>query len=304
MESQNEAVILVFGTICLDRVRRIPHFPKPGGYVEITDEQALLGGEAVNTALALHEWGADVVLAGNPLGNDKEADDLRTAIKSKSVRYIESPSEQNRAPVCDVLITPDGERTMIGRGFSALDGTVDLAHLPFPSGGWFTAEPNMAQTSREAARLAHKAGMRLYLMDFFHEDEFIPPGSFCQFSTDWVGERGNDAANLDWVHAWTERHKCTTILTDGPNGFAISSPQGAEGGGLTRWYPATDPKKPAADSTGAGDIFRAGMLFGLSQDWPLERCLSFAAAAGALATTTFGASAIIPNLQATEALTG
>ena len=44
---------------------------------------------------------------------------------------------------------------------------------------------------------------------------------------------------------------------------------------------------PVRDTTGAGDLYAAGFLHGLAQDWPLDRCgrLGSAAAAHIIART-------------------
>ena len=61
------------------------------------------------------------------------------------------------------------------------------------------------------------------------------------------------------------------------------------------------------DTTGAGDIFRAGFIYGLLHDWPLERQLDFSCAAAAMNCMTQGARggiqpvATIENLMATGA---
>jgi sulfofructose kinase len=53
---------------------------------------------------------------------------------------------------------------------------------------------------------------------------------------------------------------------------------------------------PVVDTTGAGDVFRAGFVFGLLQGWPVPELLRFGNAAAALSCTTLGAIASIPTL--------
>lgn len=283
--------VVVFGTVCLDRVRRLPNLPAPGGYVEAIDEALALGGEAANTALALAAWGGSPILASNPLGDDADGHDLRGRVHSRGLDLHELRTPlPTKAPVCDVFVTPDGERTMIGRGFSALDETIDLSKLPLRQGGLFAAEPNMGESSRAAVRLASEAEMRTYVMDFVRPHEPIGPGSFWQSSTDWAGERENVEGNRAFVDDLVARTGATAILTDGPNGFVCGSP------GLSARFFRPFPTPVTVDATGAGDTFRAGMLHGLSHGWPLDDCLRFAAAAGALSVGYLGASNTIPTV--------
>jgi len=281
----------VFGTICLDRLRRVPTLPAPGGYVEVQDEVTLLGGEAANTANALHTWGDPVKLCGNALGGGIEGELLASLLRERTLEASVAglPPEQPSTPVCDIYITPNGERTMFGRGFSAMEPEVTRDSLPLKAGKWFTAEPNMECASRQAARLAHAAGMRTYLMDFIREDDPVMPGSFWQSSTDWAGYRNNAQRNVQWVEEFVARTGCFAILSDGPNGFVAGS----------REYPvrsyAPFPAPKVVDTTGAGDLFRAGMLHGLSRGWSLPECLRFAAVAGCLKCQSLGATTYVPS---------
>jgi sulfofructose kinase len=59
---------------------------------------------------------------------------------------------------------------------------------------------------------------------------------------------------------------------------------------------------PVVDTTGAGDIFHAGFIYGLLQNWPLERQLDFACAAAALNCTATGARGGIQPVEAIEDL--
>ena len=57
----------------------------------------------------------------------------------------------------------------------------------------------------------------------------------------------------------------------------------------------------AVDTTGAGDVFHGAFIFGLLQDWQLDRVLRFASATAALKCTRLGGRAGIPTLAGVEA---
>jgi sugar/nucleoside kinase (ribokinase family) len=59
---------------------------------------------------------------------------------------------------------------------------------------------------------------------------------------------------------------------------------------------------PVVDTTGAGDIFHAGFIYGLLQGWPLERQLDFACAAAAINCMAVGARGGIQSVEAIENL--
>lgn len=284
-------MVVVYGTLCIDRLRTVERIPPVGGYAEILSEACVLGGEAANTALALRRWGAEVRLHPNPIGSGPLADTLRDLVAAAGLDRESLEGGRFEAPFCDVYITPDGERTMFGRGFLEMEERARPERTPWHPAGWFTADANHGEAARRAADLAHQNGMRVYVQDFARDDEAFPPGGFWQSSTDWVGARGATTENVRFVADWARRHRCTAILSDGPNGFAVGLEDGT-----ARAYPPY-PCPVLVDSTGAGDAFRAGMLYGLDQGWGLPDCLRFAAAAGCLNCTFFGASSRTPERQ-------
>jgi sugar/nucleoside kinase (ribokinase family) len=56
------------------------------------------------------------------------------------------------------------------------------------------------------------------------------------------------------------------------------------------------------DTTGAGDVFRGGFIYGLLQRWSTEQVLRFANAAAAVSCTRLGALTGVPELSDVEAL--
>lgn len=285
-------MILVYGTLCIDRIRHVPHLPAAGSYVAVQDERICLGGEAANTAYALANWGADMRLAGNPVGPEVDA-----LLSGAGLRSIGPQGSTDSTPICDVYVTPDGQRTMFGIGFDRMAETIDPDRVPFAAGGWFTIDMNFGQVGHEVARRAKAAGMRLYLMDVPIDEaaDLLTVGDLWQSSTDWHGRCGDAQHNLGWVEHHAARMGATVVLTNAGGELAVGLPHSA---------PLSLPVYPPpsagfgsvgrVDSTGAGDRFRAGMLFGLSQEWKVGECLAFASAAAAMKLAYSGGIAYVP----------
>lgn len=288
-------MIVVYGTVCLDRIRQVERLPEKGGYAEILAETDLLGGEAANTAVALAQWGAGPVLASNPIGRGPWAELIVGKLGMAGIETDLVPWSETETPTCDVFVTPDGERTMFGRGFAAMEDRTDPTLFPQAAGAWFTADPNHGTVARAAVVRAQAAGMRAYLLDFLRADDPIGPGDTWQSSTDWIGVRGNTQKNVLWLQEFVAARGCFAVLSDGPNGFVAGGPERP-----VRHYPPF-PCPSMIDSTGAGDMFRAGMLFGLDQGLPLPDCLRFASAAGCLKCRHLGGTSQVPTQAEIEA---
>jgi len=70
----------------------------------------------------------------------------------------------------------------------------------------------------------------------------------------------------------------------------------------TRFHYCPGFRVQAVDTTGAGDIFHGAFVYGLLQDWPLERNLEFSCAAAALNCTFLGARGGIRPVEEIERL--
>lgn len=79
----------------------------------------------------------------------------------------------------------------------------------------------------------------------------------------------------------------TVVVTRGAEGALVSSGQGV------MHMPAFIVD--AVDATGAGDAFNGALACGLAEGMPIETAVEMAAAAGALATTGYGAQAGLPS---------
>lgn len=271
--------ILVHGTFCLDRVLRVPRLPV-GGYVEISEETWGLGGEAANTVANLVKWGAAVRFLPNPVGTDAESDRLLHLAEQAGLPLDHAIREPGATvPVCQIYVTPDGERTMFGQGFSAL-AEGELQPFDCSNCGWFTTDSNFGTLGAKALDHARSSGLYTVAMDYAHKDN--PPFADIHLtSLDWLKEDPAD---------WARRTKQTVLLTKGMEGSELHTPD------ASRVFPAY-PARRVVDTTGAGDCFRAGLLYGLQQGQSLGAAIRFASAAASLSVAELGACGGIPTLE-------
>jgi sugar/nucleoside kinase (ribokinase family) len=260
------------------------------------------GGSAANTMAGLASFGGRAAFIG------KVADDEFGRIFAHDINAIgvkfDSAAVAGADPTgrCLILVTPDGERTM--NTFLGISTHLDAAQvdpkLIQESGivyleGYLFDRPAAKAAFREAVKIANAAGRRvaLTLSDAFcvdrHRAEFlelIRSGIAILFAneteitslyeTQSFDEAARRAAADTKLAALTRSEKGSLILSDGQS--------------------VTIPVSPVAqvvDSTGAGDLYAAGFLFGLSQGFDLEK-------SGRLASLT--AAEIISHVGARPAV--
>ena len=68
------------------------------------------------------------------------------------------------------------------------------------------------------------------------------------------------------------------------------------------FYAAPAFKVKVVDATGAGDVFRAGFIYGLLQKWKVPEILRFANATAGVSCTRLGAIPSVPKLAEVNAL--
>ncbi len=248
------------------------------------------GGSAANTIAGLASFGAASAFIGM-VKADQLGRVFHHDIIALGVDYT-TPARADGEPTarCLILVTPDGERTMnTFLGASQTLGPDDVdesqiarANIVYLEGYLFDPAP-AKEAFYKAARLAHKHGGRvaLTLSDSFcvdrHREEFRV------LVSDEVDILfANEAEIISLYEVASFEEACAKVRTDCPLAVLTRSAEGAVilSGGTASEVPA---KKVDAlvDTTGAGDLFAAGFMFGLSQDRPLEDCARLGAMAAA-----------------------
>lgn len=287
--------IAAFGDVNIDVVLEVSDLPIRGGEVFSSRRLELLGGSAVNTAVVLARLGVDSSVMG-AVGDDEAGHRALYFLGSAGVDTdLVSVSQTHPTAMNTVLVTPDGERTMIGaRGasarYSAMPGWhegVDWLHVS----GYALMEGPQQASALEVMDTAAKRGIPCSLD--------VPVG---------VGGRIRHlvADRLSGLRVVTGSRRALVELTDGgdpveelaagPVQVAVTS--GSEPVLLLRGrerLSLTPPSVEAVDVTGAGDAFAAGLIAGAMSGLEVGPTAVLAAATGAAATLVSGASETLAN---------
>lgn len=253
------------------------------------------GGSAPNTVITLAGLGISSGLSGK-VGNDDLGQKYIDRLKELGVRSFVSRDE-GKTGSSIILITPDSERTMntslcINRSYSREninpEAIAEAEYFYFTGYMWDTQSQKDAllEAINEARRGSTKIAFDL--ADPFavsrSRDDFI---SMIHHHYDIVFANREEAGilfNMDKVEdslGELARLCEIAVVKDGSRGSYIAS------GGQV-WKIPVYPVK-AVDSTGAGDTYAAGFLYGLTRGFSLEKSGRFASWLAAQIVTIKGA---------------
>jgi sugar/nucleoside kinase (ribokinase family) len=277
----NDVDVIVYGTVCLDAIWRVQALPQPGEYMPILEERKVIGGEAANTAIALAKWGVRVALVGTALGDDEDGQTLRKlfALDAPEIdlQYISTLPDAH-TPYCVCIATPDGHRTMFGRGFDEMQCPV-LDREVAQSARLFTMDPNAYNAGLQACAIAAQAGLDIVAMDYTRSPEINRIAKISVTSHEHIGAAQTEAELAEFAADLRDTFGPAAIVTWGQNGCFVAE-AGMQGERAVRLPAYVAPS--LIDSTGAGDVYRAGLLYGLLHEWDILRIARFASAAAAL----------------------
>ena len=236
------------------------------------------GGSAANTMVGVSSFGGTAGFVGR-VNDDQLGAVFRHDLRAAGVEYT-TPAAHDGVPTgrCLIVITPDAERTLnTYLGASAQlapddldDDLVTNAQVLYLE-GYLWDEPEAKEAFRRAMRVAHDAGNRVAftLSDGFcvdrHRDEFL---DLVEHEVDVLFANEAEITSLYQVDAFDDalqhvRNQCEiAALTRSEKGAVI----------VTRDEVHVVDAHPVAelvDTTGAGDLYAAGFLFGLTHGYDL-----------------------------------
>jgi len=286
------------GLNATDTLIPLAEYPARGSKMEYSNSSVLPGGQVATTVVACQTWGLHTRYVGK-LGDDDAGRLHREAFDRAGVdaQLITVPG--GVSPQSLILVDGGGERTVLCRRDESMAlKPEELKREWIVNARMLHVDGHETAAAALAASWAHGAGIPVSAdLDETYPgvDDLIANIDYLVVSKDFSCKLMQDSNLESALRRMQSRYN--SKLSAATLGEA----------GVLAWdgrklYRSAAYRVPVVDTTGAGDIFRAGFIYGLMQEWPLERVLDFACAAAAMNCMATGARGGIGTVDAVEEL--
>ena len=256
------------------------------------------GGSAGNTAAGVANFGGRAAYFGK-VAEDQLGEIFAHDIRAQGVHY-ETRAKGTFPPTARsmIFVTEDGERSMNTYLGACVElGPEDVEEQVVADAkvtyfeGYLWDPPRAKEAIRECARIAHANGreMSMTLSDSFcvgrYREEFLD--LMRSGTVDIVFANRDEALSLYETDDFEKALKLISAdckiaaVTTGKDGAVIVR-------GNERYVVDAHPIEERVDTTGAGDLFAAGFLFGYTQGRGLEDCAKLGNLAAAIVIEQIG----------------
>ena len=249
------------------------------------------GGSACNTGVGLARLGADVHFLGKR-GNDEAGEAMERQLHAWGLKCHLRLGSEATGQVLSV-ITPDAQRSMmtyLGAAAALLPDEISLADF-------------------KGYDLVHIEGYLLFNMPFAQKVITLAKSAGCKISLDLSSFEvvrifkdvlstmlKNDIdliiANEDEAKAYTNANPEASLEVFAQLAEVAVVKLGAEGVLLAegqKRFKVAAQRVQAIDTTGAGDLWASGFIYGLSRDWTLDKAAALGSKTGAAVVQVVGA---------------
>lgn len=290
--------VVGMGLNSVDFLTVIPHFPEPNSKMHIQQFSKQGGGQVATAMVALSRWGIKTKYIGK-VGGDELGQFSLDSIQQEGVdvsSVIIEPEATNQF----ALILVDGisgERTILwDRDERLMYREGELNRQEVCSGKILHLDGHDIRAAIQCARWAREEGIPTVIdldkvesltRELIKEIDFVITSS--RFPSLFTGIQNQEKALIKLQQS-TDGFLCATLGAEGAMALVNGEILHVKG------FPIK-----AVDTTGAGDVFHAGFIYGLLQNWEVEKILKFANAVAALKCRDLGGRKGIPALYQVQA---
>ena len=260
------------------------------------------GGWGANTLAGVASFGGRAAFVGK-VRDDELGRVFAHDLAANGVAFVARPaSDGPPTGRCLIVVTPDAERTMstyLGAGADMGPDSIDPAVIGDAKvvylEGYLFDRPEAKEAYRKASRIAHEAGgqVALTLSDSFcverHLDEWE---TLVDEQVDILFGNAEEVQVLcrtSFAEAVRQLQKRVNVavITRGSEGSLVVTPDE-----VVEVPAETVPR--LVDTTGAGDLYASGFLYGYTNDRPLAECGRLGSVAAAEVISHTGARPLVP----------
>jgi len=241
-------------------------------------EETISGGSVANSIVGLSQLGNDVGFLGK-INNDKLGNNYENGLKKENVKFLyEKKDETIPTGSCLILITPDSERTMCtflgiaGKisDHDVYEKNIKKSEILFLEGYlWDEGEPKKAfdkaifNSKKTAMSLSDLFCVERHKKDFL---DLVKNKLNIIFANEQEITSLINAKSFDEVISFSKEIKKNVVITRGEKGaISINSDEIVEC--------KAQKNLKIVDLTGAGDLFAAGYLHGVLNNFTTKDCL-------------------------------
>jgi sulfofructose kinase len=280
------ADVVGLGLNAFDTIIVVPHFPLAGAKLPIVQVRQCPGGQVATAMVACARWGLRTRYIGS-IGDDEAGQVHQREFQAAGVEahlLIQPGVASQFAYILVDLRT--GERTILWHRDPRLAVPPSwLCRAWIERARLLHVDGHDPAAAIQAARWARAANIPVVAdLDNFYPgmEDLLPLVDYLlaaeEFPARVLGPCEPERALEELRRRFGHR---VVGITLGAEGAMVLSDEG-----LLR-CPAY--RVEAVDTTGAGDVFHAGFIYGLLRGWPTAGCVEFACAAAALNCTALGA---------------
>jgi sugar/nucleoside kinase (ribokinase family) len=286
-------VVVGMGLNAVDLLCVVPEFPTLNSKMEILQFSKQGGGQVATAMVALARWGVKTKYIGK-VGDDELGQFSLHSIQKEGVDVSSVTIEPNTPNQLAIIIVDSvsGERTILwDRDERLVYREGELQKEDICSGKILHLDGHDIRAALQCIKWAKEEGISTVIdidkvepltSELIREIDFVITSS--RFPSLFTGISDREKAFLE-LQKHTSGFLCTTLGHEG----AVALVKGE-----LIYVKGFEVK--AVDTTGAGDVFHAGFVYGLLQNWEVIEILKFANAVAALKCRDLGGRRGIPTL--------
>ncbi|MBN2317801.1 MAG: carbohydrate kinase family protein [Acidobacteria bacterium] len=286
--------VVGFGLNSVDHLCVVPEYPHVNTKTEIVQYKKLPGGQVATAILFLSRLGCHAHYMGK-VGDDDLGRLVLDSFESESLDISSILIEKN-VPTQSAFIIIDGksgERTILWQRNEKLNyGRSELDMERICNGKILHLDGYDSRAAIIAASKCREEGIPVSIdldMVVTDCDALMDTVDFLIVSSDFSREYTGITDVYESFRSLRNSFNGFLVMTAGASGALVSV------AGECLAFPGI--KVPAVDTTGAGDIFHGAFIYGLLQNWPLDRIMAFSNTAAGLSCGYLGAQSGIRPLD-------